>query len=369
MVFAKETVAVPHPYTGDFAIDGLAVRFQFLGGTRFTSLGPDDESQAGLRIDQGRLLLSTVEAAGEEFASSIVRIHCGEDVWYVELSEANTLLGLEVKPRMAESPNENFGTDSYAGRLLVKSGAARVVRSGLDPATITANQQLLLRVPGMAGDAERISETALFPAWMKTGDGTSSALVRSQQRYANLFEKEFDRTETVDYSVSTLMDDARPKIAELAVQCLALTNNVSGLAQGLGSEHEEGRAAAMDGLRIWMSRTPNAAEKLQSALQLRFVKKDSDVITRLLWGYSDADLRKQATSTQLVDWLDSPETVIRELAFSHIKRLSGRDMGYRPLSPAIQRSPATGRFRDYIDENGALIPDDIPPREANVFQD
>lgn len=363
LVFAKETTAIPHPYSGTFNIDDVSAAFKFLGGSRFISLGPDDNSQAGFDLDQGRLLIATIDSEAEEFSPIVVRLQCDSDVWYVELSEPMTLVGVEMMPRMAEGPAPRFGRDTYAARLLVKSGAARITAANMEPVAVMANQQFLLRVPGMAADAARISEPALLPGWTDLEAKPSSSV----RRYAALFEKEFDRSESVEFSVATLIDDPRPRIAELAVQCLALTDNVKVLAQALGSEHEEGRAAAVAGLRLWMVSTPQANERLQAALQLRYVRNDGETIQRLLWGFSDTDLRKQAISMQLVDWLDSPEIAIRELAFFHIERLTGRDMGYRPLAPSIQRNPATGRFRSYIDEKGALIPQDTPPRDVSPF--
>ncbi|MDA1014766.1 MAG: hypothetical protein O3A00_09985 [Planctomycetota bacterium] len=364
LVFVNEPIVVPEPFDGEFGRTEAAVRMRILSGSRFHSVGLDAMSQLGIHLDQGRVLLSAVEPASGEYSPAVVKCVIGQDEWYIELSSKDSVCGIQVLPRLPEQIGEAFGADSYAGRVLVQAGSVRVTMVNMQPVEILANQQFVLRLPHMAAVAVRLTEPPLMPLWLTPGAGTETS---TQRRYAALFEKEFDPAESVEFSIAPLIDDARPRIAEMAVKCLALTENIPALVQALASEHEESRAAAIQGLSSWLPRNEQHSQQLTAAMQLRYRREEAEIIHRLLWGFSTNDLQKQVMSTQLVDWLENSEVAIRELAFYHINQLTGRDMGYRPLSPAVQRSPSVGRWRDHIDSNGALIPADAPATTTNRY--
>ena len=364
LVFINESIVVPEPYEGEFGRTEAPVRMRVLGGSRFHSIGSDSMTLLGIHLDQGRVVLSAVEPTAGEFMPVVVKCAIGQDEWFIELSSKDSVCGIQVIPRFSEEPGERFVGDSYAGRVVVQAGSVRITTGTSEPVLISADQQFVLRLPKMAADYVRLTEPTLLPNWLNPNARISTS---SQRRYAALFEKEFDLNESVNFSIAPLTDDPQPRIAELAASCLALTENIPALVQALGSEHEEARAAASRGLSFWLPRHPQNGEQLMVAMQLRYRREEAEVMQRLLWGFGEKDLRKQVTSSQLVDWLENPEVVVRELAFFHIERLTGRDMGYRPLAPAVQRSPSVGRWRDYIDDKGALIPEDAPPSKANRY--
>ena len=61
------------------------------------------------------------------------------------------------------------------------------------------------------------------------------------------------------------------------------------------------------------------------------------------------------TSTRLVEWLDHHNIAVRELAFFHVKRLTGITYDYHPLRPPLQRSSAINRWQERIKNDGGLI--------------
>ena len=121
-------------------------------------------------------------------------------------------------------------------------------------------------------------------------------------------------------------------------------------------EATEAVLAAIDGLRNWLGRSPDHGEALAEQLNLVFAREGlSAILEQLLWGYDLDDARNEATARQLVDWLDHREPVVRELAFYHVRRLSGRTLYYRPNQNPNDRAGAVNRWRDFVNRNKGLI--------------
>src|SRR5690606_13438999 len=112
----------------------------------------------------------------------------------------------------------------------------------------------------------------------------------------------------------------------------------------LGAAHEESRLAAIIGLQSWLPLRPENADRLTTELQDRFRPEEAEVIGRLLWGYDAEDARNPLDSEDLLNWMGHDEIAIRELAFFHVLRLTGRRYDYRPNDPAPHRAVALERW-------------------------
>jgi hypothetical protein len=193
-----------------------------------------------------------------------------------------------------------------------------------------------------------------IPAWLDPQRRKAGATLR---RWAAQFEQEFEATQPIDSSMLALIRDSRSKISELAVRCLALTDNPTAVVQALAqAQHEDARKAAADGLREWLGVSVKRGEQLQEALA-KYYERDDDIkaIYRLLWGISQAEGKDLATSLRVVEWLRNDKVEIRELAFDNLVRLTGRNFGYRPLSVGPQREPAVKRWFEYVNREGGLV--------------
>jgi hypothetical protein len=179
----------------------------------------------------------------------------------------------------------------------------------------------------------------------------------STNSYAKIFEKEFDFEEPVSVSLTNAVKDRRPEFSRLAVACLALVGDHQGMIHALDrSEHEESRLAAINGLRTWLIQAPEHRATLQADLSQHFHEDEALAIYRLLWGYGEQDARDRGASEQLVGWLSSESLPIRELAFYHILRLTGRRNDYRPNSAPAHRKSAVNQWIRHLEKDGALLP-------------
>jgi hypothetical protein len=70
---------------------------------------------------------------------------------------------------------------------------------------------------------------------------------------------------------------------------------------------------------------------------------------------TDEEAHNEEFSMQVVDWLDSDNIAIRELAFFEAQRLTGRQFDYRPQNPENQREAAIMRWRELVKRNQGFV--------------
>ena len=180
------------------------------------------------------------------------------------------------------------------------------------------------------------------------------------------FEAEFLPDQPVSASIGTVAKNERnPKVAELAVKTLALTNQYSALVEVLAQvPHEEAVHAAANGLRAWLPLAPDHAALLQKELITSFPPgtrtlgtdmDDRAIVLRLLWGYNSDDARDRKTSNQLVEWLDHDRLGVRLLAIDQIRELTGQTLHYRPGMPAGDRKRIKKDWERYVERFKGLL--------------
>ena len=170
------------------------------------------------------------------------------------------------------------------------------------------------------------------------------------------FAREFDHQQPIRLSVVAAIKSQLSAISQLAVGCLALTGHVEPLVQTLAeSEFSESRQAAFDGLRLWLVGGPDRSRKLKFELAKWFEQSQVDSVFRLLWGFDKSDGSGRETSRQLVDWLAVDHVAIREMAFYHVERMTGRKYEYRPNAPAGRRKAAVARWRAHLERGGGVL--------------
>jgi hypothetical protein len=147
-----------------------------------------------------------------------------------------------------------------------------------------------------------------------------------------------------------------PGISTLAVSCLALTAQLEPLVQALAeSKYSESRQVAFDGVRQWLVGGAGRSDALKVELGRWFEQSDVETVHRLLWGFDKADGAGQETSEQLVDWLGHDHIAIREMAFYHVSRITGRKYEFRPDAAAGRRNKAVARWKSHLERLGALV--------------
>lgn len=355
LVLANDRLAVPEPFEEVIEVDQDRGAVRLLGGASVRISEPTEAAPFGFELVRGRVIIKRKENSGDSEQPLKIALEVRGETWLIELPTPDTICGIDVVPREPSHFEQDLGPNTYFGSIYAAEGTVNVIDAAQQrhvvaaPGAFTLTPELRAGAIG-AGKAE-IPVSTTVPKWLLQPSQSSAA-----RQYAKPFEKEFDAAEPVDLSIAGFVNERRPEMSRLAVECLGLVGADGALIDALQrTDHEEARKAAIGALRIWLPLAPEHRERLKTELAKHFSPENADVVYRLLWGYNEDDARNRVISTQLVDWMESEETVIRELAFFHVHRLTDKKFEYRANASAQQRQLAVSHWRQHIMKTGALL--------------
>ncbi len=351
-----DIVGVPEPFEQVLDIDEGRLEVSVQGGSVLALLPPTAQTACVIEINRGRVVFRTPPATAEPHEAAL-GLHIHGEVWQLQATAPNTVWGVAVAPREPVQFEQELGRAAYDGTIEVAAGVLRF--------TDSRQQEIVLRAPTMLLLTPDTRRPADDPAgiWQVVSLTVSSGWLEKQvvskdmKNFGKQFEKQFDAKESVDLAIGGHVDDRRPHLSRLAVQCLGLVSAYPILVDTLQrTEHEEARREAIIALRQWLPAAPENRELLKTELARCFTPANAEIVYRLLWGYNEDAARNPATSRQLVDWLGHDDAAVRELAFYHIKRLTNKTFDYRATGgTAAMRQTSINRWLQHI-KNGGLLP-------------
>ena len=356
-----ERLASPSPFVSDLSLATEPLRMSLQGSSIVTLSGAAD-AVCTVAIDRGRVVFHSGPPSAEAAGPVVLRLAIGTLRWRLELTDPDTVCGVQVSPRFPNVFEQDFGGDWYLGGLTVASGTVRLVReeTGAGASSVAASavslvqgDWLSLAPADVAADGESPRPLAVLPAWLVPDARVASAVQRTM---STRFEREFDLQQPIRLSVVAAVKSPLSGISELAVGCLALTGQLEPLVQALAeSEFAVARQAAFDGLRLWLVGASGRGKLLRAELGRWFEQSEVETVYRLLWGFDKSAGAGAETSGQLVDWLSSDHIAIREMAFYHVSRITGRKYEYRAGAALGRRNAAVARWRAHLERHGALV--------------
>lgn len=366
---ANDRLACPEPFRSDFAVGDDVCQVALLGGTAVVCLEPNDKASFGFEIAQGALIFeakglppvgddaAAVDDAGNRPKSLSIAISLRGQQHRLELASDDAFCGLEVRRREPFHFEIEPESPGYSAALHVARGTVRFTTADGKTATVEGPGFLPITddlTPNVKTSEIGRASQLLLPDWLEA-DPKRYAL-KQKRLYNTPFEKEFDPEQPLLLSVPAIVNNPRPAISELAVKCLALTDNYSPLVKALvHAEHREARLATIFGLRQWLPIEARNRQLLRAELARHLLASDAEAIYRLLWGFNHQDAMNPATSRMLVNWLDHEQVAIRELAFWHVQRLTGLKHDYSPVIPLGQRRVAVERWNTHLEKKGGAL--------------
>lgn len=404
-------LAVPEPFEAKMTADGLGLGLSVLGGTRFTPMGATDAGKLGFDLAQGRIRFAADPTQPVKVEDLMFALRLGQGLWRIEALTPETVFGIEALPLQPTGEGQDLSDRTPQGVVYVAQGTVRVadanghvevtsagnrliltpVGNGIGapsaPAEPAVEDEVAIATPSAAADAAVAAADAAaadtgaadtvegapeetvdvippvaeplptdatvagLPSWMTPREPTSAS-----RRAMVAFQKEILAGVSISESLLPAVDSPLYFVAEPSAKALALIEDVDGMVKTLRSGGHEAMFAAIEGLRNWLGRSPRNAEILKQQLDLIFAREGlSETLYLLLMGFNSEDANDEIVAMQLVEWLDHPEPVVRELAFYHVKRLSGGlKMNYVPTHSSGQRAGAVKRWRDFVSRNGGL---------------
>lgn len=287
----------------------------------------------------------------------VLGLQIESELWKIEITEPGTLCGVVVVPRLPHHFEEVFGEEAAFAQIIVVEGGVRI--SNKDPKKpaieVISGSNFVFKkpLPEVLANAESENSLQISGDWISSNPAMRTA---TRRKIALTFFREFSSDAPIRLSLPAVANDPRPVISELAVKALALANSYQDMIQALArGKHEESRQAAIIGLREWLPKSPENRDMLKSELSKYFDEDVAKDVYHLLWGYNKADGQDLERSKILVGWLNHEHVAVRELAIHNIRDLTGRDYGYKPLSPTALRTPDILKWNTHLQREGALI--------------
>ena len=350
-----ELLANIEPFEGWLDFQKGGIRTTLIGETVVNLLIPGEVGAAGLGIQRGRVILQNVRA--DENQPLAIGIAIGEDLWKLEFATKDTLCGLEVTPRPPTHFNKVADEHWYQATLYVITGAIRWINREGKSLEVSDHQALNI-IPERSAQVR--SSPISFPTSPDWCDSVKRKALPTRKHQSHVqFEKAFELDQPIEESMLNLVKGSRfPRIAELAVQCLAATDDYESLVETLAEcPHEEARFAARDGLRKWLPLQPDRGQKLKEALDSHYPPADAEAVYQMWWGFSREDVINSKTIPWLfMNWMRSPKVEIRELADYWVEHLTEKKTEYRAIGgTAAQREAHVRRLEEMIERNNGLI--------------
>jgi hypothetical protein len=352
VLHVQDEVACPEPFTADLAITppngkSPALNLVLHGGSRIRILPGEGDTLVELELNRGRLAYTRAAEAPEGKTS--VGVTVAGTRYLLDLEGEGASCGTLVDLPEPEGPPPYEVAPRPNGTLFVAKGKVTVHRRPYDVISPDASPEW---VEWTNPDSKEFVALRSIPYWLDPNFHPSL----STRSYSRAFETEFLLDQSVANSIPSVLKDRRPQVSRLAALTLALVDDVDNLILALSAEHEEARLAAIVGIREWVLGDPGRAELLEPEVSRGFPDDQVALATQLLWGLTPEQAREENPSLAVVEALASDNIAIRELAFFQVHKITGKDLGYRPLNSEVQRDGAVTRWRDSVRRNHGLLP-------------
>jgi len=161
-------------------------------------------------------------------------------------------------------------------------------------------------------------------------------------------------TRPVEATVRAKLKDSDTAARCQAVASLGALDDLPGLLAALtDKQHADVRRAAVLGLRHWTGRHVDNEKQLHEALgKAGYKANQATIVMQLLHGFFARQLAQPETYESLINFLQSDQLAVRELASWHLYRLvpTGRTIGYDAAASAAERAKAQAAWRKLIPE-------------------
>jgi hypothetical protein len=329
-------------------------------GTEAALLPPSGDAAFGLRLTTGRVVITSGKgqtALDLQFGRAAEGQ--AQPRWRLCLLEPDSRAGIEYRliPAVGYQPEHAVTAQAT---LYVENGRAELIQGDASHALSAPATHVILQqgqdvpaAPVQLADASWISKPT--PTRLER-----IAAESMERQIAVRHEQPQEDEKSVTLSLIEQAYGQEEEVKHLAVQCLAVLGKIDVLAEVLdtaqGEPGEPARREAIDALRYWIARGPDAAEQLRDELIRQRGEEDGQLRYRMLWGYGNGADPGGGAIDELLSLLSHDDLGVRELAAYNLRTLSGgRSYRYHAHKPLAERENEAQRLRA-LREKGSLLP-------------
>lgn len=360
---ADRLVALPG-YRTPIALVGSGAALEVVGtgengfyGTELEVLAGAGDAAFGVRLASGRVVVNSPKGETRlnlQFGRPDEGAAAAQ--WQLRLLQAGTRVGIEYRliPPVGYRPEQAATSQAT---LYVQSGAAELLQGDqLQSFGASATHVIMQSGENLPDTPVQLADVAWITEPQQTGLRRRAARLLGEQIAVERPEGE---QKSVTLSLIEQAHSDRQEVQQLAVQCLVVLGRIDVLAEVLdtaqGEEGEAARREAIDGMRYWIARGPDAAAQLRDELVRQRGEQEGGLRFRLLWGYSQAAGQDEAAIEEVLNLLSHDDLGVRELAAYHLRALAGGTThGYSAHDTVAGRERDLQKVRG-LHEKGKLI--------------
>jgi hypothetical protein len=290
-----------------------------------------DGSTIEISVGYGRIVMTTVGTAEAPIALRI-----GHRSGVLRFADSQTEVAVDVE-RLHDPGSDPSQTDSHqVMKIWVIRGRISWQEEG-QVADSVGEGHVYFLVDQQAGWTGLTEE---LPDWIHARS------VKDIDRLASsTIEPSLTSDRPVTLSLHELSEDRRAEVSSLAARCLSHFNEFEPLVATLNDDKQRSFwTTHFDSFQLALARDPATAEQVRGALE-RIRGQDASQLFRMLWGYSETDLR-DGSDSELVDNLDHDSLDFRMLSIENLRRITGATLNYLPQHSAKRRRSSSVRWRD-----------------------
>ncbi len=332
-----QQVLVPPTYRAKIALT-MGVTLEILDGSHVELLGSSARELPGLRVLYGRVVLMPLGKVG-----SRMRLAFGDRTGTIAFTDAETVVALDVRRFRVPGTNPENSSARVVADLYVTTGGITwqdsVEGAGGQPLRLAPRQRLSF-------DAHLTSapiDVKELPPWIE------SSPIGALDRRASVAIA--DALPTDRLARVSLMELAvsRPQkeVKWLALRCLGYIWQFDDVVVALDdSANKLVWSDYIEELRGAVGRDAATAAAVRMALEKQYPQQAA-ALYRMLWGYSDKDLRA-GDDAALVRALDDDLLAMRALSYWNLRNITGQGAAYQPEQTAARRQQSVRRWRQRL---------------------
>lgn len=330
-VYSDDTLLSPPTYRSTVALRA-GITMEMLGSTQVTLLPPDAAGVPGIALNYGRVVLMNIDAAGVP-----LRIAAPGIETLLTFAVGESAVALEAQPLRQEGVDPELAAAQWNIDLYAVSGQIdwRPYRAGaVESLTAPAHRTIAGLAPAKPVLADE------FPVWI-----VADRLKPIEQKASDALEQALRGERAIRLSLREMVDDRKEEVRAIAARTLAQLDDYEPLLLTLSNPHQQAYwSEQVEQLRSAASRGPESAALVRQALEVRR-GKGAPKVYRMLWGYTDTQLR-EGSAADLVAGLDDDDLMVRVVSFWNLRNISGgKTLNYRPEDPPAKRQPHVQKWR------------------------
>lgn len=338
---AGDRLITPPTSRSQVTLDG-GVILDMLGDTSVVLSAPETPGAPPIvEIAYGRLIVAD--------AREPLVMQAGGEAFEISFNDAASGAAVEVQPFRTPGSSPIDAASRLQVDVYAFKGTTMLQHAGdAQPAVLAAPARRTLGLDAPAGDA-------VLPEWL------SKQSLTSAERLAHASMEEGLRGEAGSMLLGGLLElaDDRPRkrneVRTLACRALMSIGRFDSTIAALGnSEFRASWPVLIESLKRHVARDSATAAAVLEALNMRYGEIRGAELFRMLWGYSDEDL-KGGEAEKLVAYLDHAELEFRVLGSWNLRDVTGvGNVFYRPDSPPVQRKQYVRQWQQRL-ESGQIV--------------